>query len=166
MHFNPFLLAACVLLCEAVGGASGLFTQFTHNRWFMGLRRSAIQPPGRIFEMAWILIYALMGTALYLIWRMPAGTHGRSIALVVFAFQLVLGALWPIFFFRLRHPFVAFAELLVMWMFVLGTVVSFSYLTGSAFFLLLPLMGWVLFEAYLNFTWMVMNEGPMAPSHM
>ncbi len=165
MHFNFLVLIACVLICEAAG-ATGLFTQFTSSSWYKGLRKSVLQPPGVVFEWAWAGVYALMGCALYLVWRMPAATHGRTIALVVFAFQLILSALWPLFFFKLKHPFVAFVELLVLWMFVLGTVVSFSYLTITAFFLLAPVMVWVLFESYLNFTLLSLNEGPTVPSHM
>jgi benzodiazapine receptor len=165
MHFNFLLLIACVLICEAAG-LTGLFTQFTRSAWFKGLHKSVLQPPGFVMEWVWVGVYALMGCALYLVWRMPEHTHGRTIALIVFAFQLVLSALWPLFFFKMKHPFIAFAELLVMWMFVLGTVVSFSYLTIAAFFLLAPVMAWVLFEAYLNFTLLELNEGPTEPSHM
>jgi tryptophan-rich sensory protein len=165
MHFNWVVLISCVLICEAAG-VTGLFTQFTSSSWYKGLRKSVLQPPGLFFEWAWVTVYALMGCALYLVWRMPAATHGRTIALVLFAFQLVLSALWPLFFFKMKHALVSFVELLVMWMFVLGTVVSFSYLSVAAFFLLAPVMIWVLFEAYLNFTLVSLNEGARAPSHM
>ena len=165
MHFNFLVLIACVLICEAAG-TTGLFTQFTSSSWYKSLRKSSLRPPGVFFEWAWVGVYALMGCALYLVWRMPAETHGRTMALIIFAVQLVLSALWPILFFRMRHPFISFVELLVLWMFVLGTVVSFSYITLTAFFLLAPVMVWILFESYLNFTLISINEGPTVTSHM
>jgi translocator protein len=165
MHFDFFAFFACVLICEAVGGVAGLFTQF-NRPWFRGLRKSVLQPPALVLEWGWVVIYALMGSALYLIWRLPIQTHGRIESLIIFAFQLALSALWPLIFFRIKYFFLSFVELLVLWMFVLGTVVWFAYLDMATFFLLVPVMAWVLFEAYLNFTLVILNESPKAPSHM
>lgn len=165
MHFDFLLFLACIAVCEAAG-LTGIFTQFSHNTWFMGLRKPHLQPPGWVIEWVWAGVFILMGTALYLILRMPGDVYGRTACLILFCFQLVLTALWPLFFFRMKHPLLAFVELLILWMFVLGTVIWFSYVTITALFLLAPVMAWILFEAYWNFILVSLNEGPAAPSHM
>ncbi|HET9870368.1 MAG TPA: TspO/MBR family protein [bacterium] len=166
MHSGFFLLLACILACEAVGGLSGLFTQFTRNRWFVGLRKSALQPSGKVLELGWAVCYGLMGAAFYLVLKAPSGHYGHTASFIIFGFLLAVGLLWPLSFFKMKHPFLAFVELLIFWMFALGTIIWFSYAAPAAFFLLLPVMGWILFEAFMSFMLMMLNEGPTAPSHM
>jgi len=159
MHFNLLLLIVCVLVCEAAGGIGGIFTAFSESAWFKSLRKPALQPPGRAVGPIWAGIYALMGAALYLVWRMPSDAPGRKIALILFALQLILSVLWPFFFLKMRHPFIAYVELLIMWMILLGTMIGFAYLSPPCLFLLAPVWLWVTFEAYLNFATVSLNDG-------
>ena len=165
MDFNPISLIVCVLVCQAVGIVGGIFTAFSEKAWFKTLRKSALQPPSRVMGLVWIGLYTLMGTALYLVWRMPPETPGRTITLILFAVQLLLGDIWPLFFFKVKHPLVAFVESVVTWVFVLGTAIAFAYLSVVTLFFWIPVWIWVSFEAYLNFSMMSLNDEPVATVH-
>jgi tryptophan-rich sensory protein len=165
MDFNSFLLIACVLICQAAGGISGIFTAFSRNPWYQTLRKPALQPPGGAMGLIWVGLYLLMGAALDLVLRMPSETRGWKIALVLFAVQLVLSVLWPLLLFKIKHPFIAFVDLLLMWIFLLGTMITFAYLSPACLFLLAPVWIWVSFEAYLAFSLVSLNDEPVATVH-
>jgi tryptophan-rich sensory protein len=92
-----------------------------------------------------------MGVALYLVWKAGASRREVHLALSVFGVQLVLNSLWSILFFGMRDPGVAFAEILILWLMIVATIVTFWRVARVAAWLLVPYLAWVSFAAYLNF---------------
>lgn len=117
-------------------------------REYQNLYQPPLAPPGWLFPVVWTILYILMGVAAYLVWE-TGDTEVRN-ALTLYLVQLLLNALWPIFFFRFHAYFLAFAELLLLWLAIYLTIKQFKEINRTAALLMLPYLAWVTFAAYLN----------------
>ena len=154
---KTFDLILAVLICQGMGLIGSLFTTPAIPSWYAGLIKPSFNPPNWIFAPAWILLYTLMGIAAFLIWNRRNGKKKIKTALVLFSVQLVLNSLWSIIFFGLHLPQYAFLEILVLWVFILLTLLSFYKISKPAGLLLLPYILWVSFAAILNLSIMILN---------
>jgi tryptophan-rich sensory protein len=71
--------------------------------------------------------------------------------MVLFFVQLILNTLWSVLFFGLHQPMWAFFEILVLWLFILLTLIAFWRIALPAGLLLVPYLLWVSFASALNF---------------
>jgi len=138
-------LIAVSFAAGAVGAALG--GDMSADQWYQSLRKPWFSPPGWVFGPVWSLLYLSMGVAAWLTWR-----HGRAtVAMSLFAIQLALNAAWTGVFFGLHLPGLAFAELMLLWVAVVATVVAFAARSRWAGRLMLPYLTWISFAAVLNF---------------
>ncbi|MBU6370787.1 MAG: tryptophan-rich sensory protein [Patescibacteria group bacterium] len=148
-------LLGCVAGCEAVGAVGAIFTTPAIGTWYAELVKPAINPPNWIFAPVWTTLFALMGVALFLIWKrageMPEEKGTAKTAIAVFAAQLVLNVLWSVIFFGLHNPGAAFVEIVILWLFIVATIAVFAKVSRAAAWFLAPYIVWVSFAAYLNF---------------
>ena len=70
----------------------------------------------------------------------------------MFAAQMVLNILWSFFFFGMGSFWLAFGEILILWLFILKTMMAFAKVNKAAAWLFLPYLLWVSFASFLNFT--------------
>ncbi len=140
--------AGAVIICQLAGVIGSLFTASSVGSWYSTLNKPPFNPPGWVFGPVWITLYTMMGISLYLVWR---SGNRDWLVLGVFGFQLVLNALWSILFFGLQVPGIAFAEILVLWISIIATIVLFFSVSRAASYLLVPYLLWVSFAAVLNF---------------
>jgi tryptophan-rich sensory protein len=152
-------LAISILLCQLAGVIGGFFTASSVNTWYATLTKPSFNPPNWLFSPVWITLYVLMGVALFLVWRQGFQTESVKVAMYVFGVQLVLNTLWSILFFGLEMPLLAFIEILVLWGFILITLLKFKKISKLAGYLLLPYLLWVTFAAVLNFFLWSLNRG-------
>lgn len=115
-------------------------------------------PPGWLFGPVWTMLYALMAIAAWLVWR-AGGFRGHRTALTLFLVQLALNALWSWLFFAWQFGAVAFADILLLWLLILATLVAFWRVRPLAGALLAPYLLWVSFAAFLNYTVWQLNPG-------
>lgn len=151
-------LAACL----GAGGMGSFFTGNSVRDWYPGLRKPPGTPPGWVFGPVWTTLYVLMAVAAWLVWR-EYGAGARP-ALLVFFGQLSLNIAWTAIFFGSRRfgsrrPWLAFAEIVVLWLAVAATVAIFASLVPVAGLLLVPYWLWVTFAAYLNLGICRLNRG-------
>lgn len=133
---------ALPFVAAAIGG------RVTDPAWYLTLERPAWAPPAWLFGPVWTALYFMMGLAAWLIWS----RHGfAGAALPLFLVQLVLNAAWSWIFFGLRRPDLAFAEIVLLWLLVLATLIAFWRRQRVAGLLLAPYLIWVTFAAALNF---------------
>ena len=118
--------------------------------WYQTFTKPPFNPPEWLFGPAWTLLYLLMAVAARLVWKQGIGTAGVRLALAVFLAQLILNALWSVIFFDLRSPFGGLADIIVLWLAILATIVLFFRVSVPAGILLLPYIAWVTFAAVLN----------------
>lgn len=121
------------------------------GEWYSGLNKPSWNPPGWVFGPAWSLLYSLMGTAAWLVWR-QGGWQQQGAALRWFVLQWIFNALWTPLFFGLHRPDLAFLEILALIALVSITLLRFWKVSRPAGILLVPYLAWVCFAAFLNLT--------------
>ena len=152
--FSPVLgYFAWLALCFAAS-ATAVFV--SPGGWYATLLKPTWNPPSWVFGPAWTLLYFMMATAAWLIWR-EGGWKVQGPALRLFVVQWLLNALWTPLFFGLHQTGLALAEILLLWVMIGLTVKTFWKIKPAAGMLLLPYLGWVTFAAFLNFTLWRMN---------
>jgi len=134
-----------------VGGFSGFFTSSGVNGWYVMANKPWFNPPNWIFAPVWTLLYILMGISFYLIWKADTNHQIKQTAIILFAIQLVLNFFWSLIFFKAQEPGWAFAEILLMWIMILFTILWFSKISSTAAWLLVPYICWVSFASVLNY---------------
>jgi tryptophan-rich sensory protein len=138
-------LAGFLALCFSVAWFGA---RFRPGQWYRQLVKPAWTPPDRIFAPVWIVLYMMMAVAGWMVWR----TEGSSIALAVFAAQLLLNGIWSWLFFGLHRPDLALVDIVALWIAIAATVATFSSVSTAAAALLLPYLAWVSFALLLNFS--------------
>jgi tryptophan-rich sensory protein len=137
-----------MLACFVAAAMGGLFMP---GEWYASLRKPSWNPPGWIFGPVWTVLYTMMAVAAWMVWR-RGGWGKQRTPLLVFLAQLMLNALWTPLFFGLQRPGLAFAEILLLWLAIVVTIVVFNPVSRPAMLLLVPYLAWVSFAAALNFT--------------
>ena len=98
----------------------------------------------------------MMAVAAWRVW-LRGGWKAKRKPLTLFVAQWALNALWTPLFFGLHLLGWAFAEILVLLVFILLTIRAFRPVDKVAAFLLVPYAAWVGFASVLNFTIWWMN---------
>ena len=142
-------LTGWVTFCLVVVALNGWATAQGVGDWYPTLVKPGLTPPNGVFPPVWTALFVLMGIAAWRVWRLPEGPARRR-ALLLFAVQLGLNLLWSILFFTLRSPAAALADIALLWLAILATLVSFWRLDRAAGLLLVPYLLWVTFAGYLN----------------
>lgn len=136
------------VLCLAVAAFGGLFRP---GEWYAQLQKPAWTPPNWLFGPVWTVLYTLMAVAAWLVWQ-QGGWAAQRWALGAFLLQLLFNGLWSPLFFGLRKPGLAFADIGLLWLALLATLILFWKVRPLAGALLVPYLVWVTFAAALNFT--------------
>lgn len=131
----------------AVGSAASIqagsfYTQLMRPEW---------APPSGLFGPVWTILYALMGIAAWLVWRV-GGFRAARTALTLFLVQLAVNALWSWLFFGWQRGGLAFADIILLWALIVATFISFWRIRPLASALLIPYLLWVSFASALNYS--------------
>ena len=167
---NTFKLIIAIVVSELAGIIGSVFTTPSIAGWYATLARPTLNPPAWVFGPVWTTLFALMGIAVFLIWReydkltlseveglVVRRRRQIKMALVLFGIQLVLNTLWSIIFFGSHNPGAAFVEIIFLWLAILATIITFAKISKPAAWLLVPYILWVSFAGYLNYSIWVLN---------
>lgn len=122
--------------------ASSFYTELVRPNW---------APPSAVFGPVWTVLYALMGIAAWLVWR-AKGFRAARAALILFLVQLAVNALWSWLFFGWHLGALAFADILLLWLLIVTTLVLFWRVRLLAGVLLVPYLVWVSFASALCYS--------------
>lgn len=151
---SALALAGWLVLCFS---AAAIGSFFMPGEWYASLKKPSWNPPNWIFGPVWTVLYTVMAIAAWLVWK-RGGFAVQTVALSLFLAQLFFNALWSPLFFGLHRPALAFADILLLWLTLLGTIFAFWKVRPVAGALLLPYLVWVTFASALNFTLWQMNH--------
>lgn len=154
IKWKELLIAVAIPL--AVGGLAALLTGGGMDV-FEAVDKPPLSPPGWLFPVVWTILYALMGVASYLVWQTVGSPRLRQRALRLYGLQLVANFVWPLLFFNLQWYLFSFLWLVLLWMLILLTLLSFRRLSPPAGWLLVPYLLWVTFAGYLNLGIYILN---------
>lgn len=160
---NPWKIIISVLVAELAGAIGSLFTFAAIPTWYATLAKPALNPPNWVFAPVWNILFILMGVAAFLVWKRGLDKKAVRLALILFIVQLVLNSFWSIIFFGLHNPGAAFLEIIILWLAIMATIISFYKVVPKAAYLLIPYILWVTFAGYLNFSlWRLSAVNPPA----
>lgn len=134
--------AAAAIGAAASVQAGAFYGQLVQPSW---------APPSSAFGPVWTVLYALQAIAAWLVWR-RGGVRANRNALSLFLLQLAINALWTWLFFAWHLGALAFAEILVLWVLIVATLVSFWRVRPLAGALLIPYLLWVSFASALTYS--------------
>jgi translocator protein len=148
-------LVGFVGLCLLVGAVGGSIATQSAHRWYLILTKPPGTPPDGLFAPIWLVLYVMMGTAAWQIWK----RHGASRPLRIWGWQLAANALWAPSFFGLHSPPLAMLVMAGMLILIALTIRAFLPIHRLAGWLMVPYLGWCLFAAYLNAAFWLLNPG-------
>lgn len=151
-------LIISVTVCELVGLLSAPFTIASIPTWYAGLIKPSFSPPNWIFAPVWTILYFLMGISVCLVWRNGIKNKEIKTAIYYFSSQLLFNFLWSVIFFGLHLPLAAFIDIIALLIAIVLTMIKFSKISKSAFYLLMPYLLWVGFAAVLNGSIILLNR--------
>lgn len=156
MKINLKQLIICIAIPLLVGGLAAYITRDAMAS-FGQLNQPPASPPGFLFPIVWTILYTLMGIASYLVLTSDKPKEDINNALFIYGIQLAVNFFWSIFFFRLEWYLFAFFWLLLLWVFIIYTIITFYKISKPAAYLLVPYLLWVTFAGYLNLAIAILN---------
>ena len=152
-----FKLIISIVICQLAGVIGSIFTRPAISTWYATLRKPSFTPPDWVFAPVWILLYFLMGIAVYVVWLKGLREKQIRKAMILFGGQLILNALWSWIFFGLRSPLAGFIEISILSIVIIFTIQVFFKISKTAGALLIPYFLWVAFASGLNLSVWVLN---------
>ena len=153
---NLYDLLIFTLSAELAGVLSSLFAG-NISAVYQTLEKPPLSPPDWIFPIVWIILYALMGIAAYLVYRSDSEPVRVKSALRIYWLQLLINFSWSIVFFRFQAFWAAFVVLIILLILVITMLVKFAKIRPAAALVSVPYLIWILFAAYLNVATAVLN---------
>jgi benzodiazapine receptor len=151
-------LIISIFICLFVGFIGSFFTLPSIPTWYETLQKPSFAPPNWVFFPTWTALFIMMGISLFLVWQKGCEDKKVKTALYLFAGQLILNALWSVAFFGFRSPLLGLMEIIILWIAILATILSFMKLSRTGAYLLIPYILWVSFAAIINFSiWRLNN---------
>ena len=142
-------LVGWLVLCLAVGGVSSTFNVHAIPTWYKTLVKPPLNPPNWVFPVVWSTLYVLMAVAVWLIWKTRPSAC-RISGMRLFLAQLLFNFLWSWIFFGQHQIAAAVADIVLLWIAILLSILTFKKMSHTAAWLMVPYLAWVTFAAYLN----------------
>jgi benzodiazapine receptor len=142
-------LGLWIVSFEVVSMAIGFATQGGVDGWYQALQKPPLVPPNVIFPIMWTALYALIAAAGWNIWWMPAGAD-RAKLQKLFIIYMAMNWLWSFIFFSAHMMLAGFLWILVMNVLTLVLIMEAWRPARLSAALLIPLLAWTSFAAYLN----------------
>lgn len=133
-----------------IGSILGSLTKTEVATWYSTLNRSPLTPPNYVFPVTWTVLYSLIATCGWIIWRQQPLPKLRLIK-SLYMMQLILNWGWTPLFFRYHFIGSSLICLLIMDIAV-AIIIYLGYARiRSVSLLMIPYSGWILFATHLNF---------------
>jgi tryptophan-rich sensory protein len=142
-----------VIIAALLGG---LITSASITGWYDTLVRPAWAPPNWIIGPVWNVLFVLMAIAFYIIWMAPDGPEKKR-AMQLYLAQLVLNVVWSAAFFGLHSLLAGVVAIVILWVFILMTILAFRKISQPAAWMLVPYIVWVTVAGSVNFGFLALN---------
>jgi benzodiazapine receptor len=156
--FNFLALIIFIVISQLAGFIGSLATTPSIPTWYASLNKPPFNPPNWLFAPVWLTLFLLMGFAAYLVWQTGWQKTKVKQALALFFVQLLFNVAWSFLFFYLKSPLFALIEIIILWLLILTTLISFTKINRFAGWLLVPYLLWVSFASILNFAIFKLNQ--------
>ena len=150
-------LVGSIAACEGAGLIGAFFTTPAITTWYVTLAKPWFTPPNWVFAPVWTSLYALMGVAVFLVWRRGLAQPGVKPAFILFWVQLVVNIMWSVVFFGWHSIPGGVVIIICLWVLVLITMIKFFKLSRVAGGLLTPYLAWLSIASALNVWVLTLN---------
>lgn len=124
---------------------------FAPGAWYRSLDKPSWTPPDWLFPVAWTVLYISIAVAATRV----APMEGAQYAMAFWALQIALNTLWTPVFFGLQRLGAGLVIIALLWLSVLGLLVTLWPLDLIAFLITAPYLVWVTVAGALNLSlWM------------
>lgn len=141
----------------ACGPAAATGAMFSPGEWYQALKKPGWTPPNWLFPVAWTTLYLCMSLAAERVARAAGVNPAVGMALALYTLQMGLNCLWTPVFFGLKRMRAGLLVLVLLWLAVAATLVSFWSVDWVAGLLFLPYLTWVTIAGALNYSVMTLN---------
>lgn len=142
-----------ILIPVIVGALVGLIISKFID--YDSLVKPFLSPPAFLFPIIWTILYILMGIS-YGILKNNSLTNS-SIDFIYYS-QLIINALWSIFFFVLKWRLFSFIWIIILTIFIIVMIIQFFKKNKLAGGLQIPYLIWTIFASYLNLGTYLLNK--------
>ena len=142
-----------ILVPVLVGALVGLITSNAID--YETLKQPFLAPPAWVFPVVWTILYILMGVSYGIL---KSNNQTNEEVDFIYYLQLIVNALWSIFFFVFKWRLFAFLWIILLGVLVIKMIRIFYEQNKTAGLLQIPYIIWIVFAAYLNFGVYVLNR--------
>ena len=146
----------CVIGIEATGIISSLFAGDIAGTYAQ-MEKPFLAPPGGIIGIVWTILYAFMGTALYLLIVAKVNPALKKNAYIFFAIQQVLNFFWSIVFFGWNAYWAGTVIIVLLVLSVIICMILFARIDKKVMYLFIPYLIWCLYAGYLTIGLTLLN---------
>ncbi len=122
---------------------------------YNSLQKPFLAPPNILFPIVWTILYVLMGISYGIL---DSSYLLDSNLKFIYYLQLVVNALWSIFFFVFKWRLFSFIWIIFLIILIVLMINEFYKKNKTAAFLQIPYLLWSLFALYLNWGFYVLNK--------
>ncbi len=149
-------LAVSLGLSYLAAGIGSIGTLDAIDGWYAEADKPWFTPPNWAFGPAWTLWYTIMAIAAWQVWE--ARSKWRRHALIAYAVQLTLNAIWSPVFFGAQLLLIGSIIAALLAVAVFMTMCLFHLVRKSAGILLAPYFGWCVFATALSIGLLINNS--------
>jgi benzodiazapine receptor len=151
----PFIISLIITL--SIGIVASLFTRPEIPGWYSTLNKPSFTPPNWLFPVAWTILYILIATAAYMVWKRRDGSPTYKTTVIIYITQLALNFSWSIVFFGMHQTVGGLIIIIALLVTIVLIISWFSRFSKTAAWLLVPYLLWVGYATLLNISIVVLN---------
>lgn len=152
--FLPLFIAIIIPL---IAGALSAYITSGDMNLYETMARPPLSPPGWLFPIVWTILYIIMGVASYIVYMADIDLVQKKKALTFYIIQLVMNMIWSTLFFTFRLYLFAYIWLMVMWLLIVICTIRFYKIRPCAGVMMIVLLLWTTFAAYLNLACFILS---------
>ncbi|GGH20566.1 TspO/MBR family protein [Mucilaginibacter phyllosphaerae] len=156
--FKPVAYITSLAITLSIGAVASFFTRPQIKAWYITLNKPDFTPPNWLFPVAWTILYILIATAAYLVWKLRNDTAIYRSALIVYILQLALNFSWSIVFFGMHQITGGLIIIIALLVTIILNISYFGRFSKAAAWLLVPYFLWVGYATLLNISICVLNK--------
>lgn len=145
-----------VLVVAAVAAAGSVAAGQSSSE-YAALVQPSWAPPSWLFGPVWTVLYLMIAASGWRVWWVAGSLKEAQPEFLLYAAGLVLNGAWTPLFFAADARGVALADIVLLNLMIITTIVVFARRDRISALLLCPYLAWSLFATALNLAIVVLN---------
>lgn len=136
---------------------SRIFLIDTANKWFSREGMPDFVPPDKVFSIAWISLYFLIGVSLFLFSTANGGIREKRAGFIFFGIQLLLNLSFIPIYFSFHSLLYNLIICSLLTIFLILNIIYFHRVSKIAAYFLIPYLLWMFFATILSYKIYILN---------